>query len=65
MNVPKIFRTIAAAAIMVAVAVGCDAPKDTTLRVLYWNFQNDASEAENFFQLCQSVGSLYLCVITK
>lgn len=43
MNTPKILRTIATAALMVAVAVGCASKseaEDTTLRVLYWNFQN-------------------------
>ena len=43
MNTPKILRTIATAALMVAVAVGCankSEAEDTTLRVLYWNFQN-------------------------
>ena len=45
MNAPKIVRTIATVVLMAIVAVGCgnksDKPEaDTTLRVLYWNFQN-------------------------
>ena len=45
MNAPKIVRTIATVVLMAIVAVGCGNKSDkleadTTLRVLYWNFQN-------------------------
>ena len=41
MKAPRILHTIAAAILAIVVAVGCNkSEEDTTLRVLYWNFQN-------------------------
>ena len=50
MTLRRIIRTLATVALFVAVAFMCGCKRDTTLRVLYWNFQNGmwADEPNNY-----------------
>ena len=40
MTALRYMRTLTTAALMVAVVALCGCTRDTSLRVLYWNFQN-------------------------
>lgn len=50
MTINRFLRTLATATLLVAVAVLCGCKRDTSLRVLYWNFQNGmwADEPNNY-----------------
>ena len=50
MSIKRFIRTLTTAALMVAVVTLCGCKRDTSLRVLYWNFQNGmwADEPNNY-----------------